>query len=151
MEIVTLTTDSLCAEHTFGPWETETEATHSAEGTDVRKCSVCGAVEYRNTDKKGLEPTDVSVVQTGRTESSTTISLTNLTKWALSAQVIVAVYDQHDRMIGVNSAAGNYLPQKTFDMTVTYSAKETPALTKVFLIDPSTLQPLCEAKEIPQN
>ena len=93
----------------------------------------------------------MSIVQTGQTGSSTTISLTNLTKWALSAQVIVAVYDQQDRMISVNSASGNYFPQQTFDMTVTYSEKETPALTKVFLIDPSTLQPLCEAKEFPQN
>ena len=43
------------ADHQFGDWYVVTEATEEAEGTEERKCSVCGHTETRSIAK--LEPT----------------------------------------------------------------------------------------------
>ncbi len=47
MEVINLTKEDCCSTHSFGKWETESEATCSAEGINTRTCSNCGFVEYQ--------------------------------------------------------------------------------------------------------
>lgn len=50
LEIIPLSNEQLCSEHTFGEWNVEKEASCAETGFRERNCSVCGHTEYEVID-----------------------------------------------------------------------------------------------------
>jgi hypothetical protein len=148
MEVEILSEDDLCAEHQFGDWELETEATHAAAGMQHRICAVCGAEEVSFTEKEPYKCEELPVSMEGQTATTGTVSLKNLSNETASMQFVLAAYDTNGKMIGVSTEQVEMSEQETMIQTVEWDEGQTVEKFVVFLLDPTMLSPLCEAQEI---
>lgn len=134
--------------HSFDRWTTETKPTQTTVGVQCRECAACGGIEYRYINKSFLLSTDVSFTRVNQTDTSETVTLENRSKSTLLAQPMLAVYDEQGRMIGCYAVREEIPPGKMIDLTVKYPSTDSAAFTRVFLVDPVSLCPLCAAANI---
>lgn len=140
MEIELLTTKDLCAEHTYGDWETETEATHTAGGLERRVCTKCGAEEYRTTETKPYTQEELPVTMEG-----TDAVLTNLSGEPLDVHMVLAVYGSDGQLLDCRTA----VDELEHGGTLRLALPDLPGAgehTAVCLLDPLTLAPLTPAR-----
>lgn len=151
MEVELLTVEDLCSEHEFGPWETETEATHTAGGLQHRLCTVCGAVEYRATEKLSYTQEELPVTISSDTTGTQTAVLTNRSGETADVHMILAVYSSDGQMLASRAVAKELKPDETLDLTLQYAADASTAKTVVYLLDPLTLAPLCQKWQVSES
>lgn len=151
MEVELLTVEDLCSDHQFGPWETETEATHTAGGLQHRLCAVCGAVEYRATEKLSYTQEELPVTISSDTAGTQTAVLTNRSGETADVHMILAVYSSDGQMLASRAVAKELKPDETLDLTLQYAADASTAKTVVYLLDPLTLAPLCQKWQVSES
>ena len=139
LEVELLTTDDLCENHAFGPWETETEATHTAGGLQHRQCALCGAEEYRATETKPYTQEELQV-----TIGGDDAVLTNRSGEPAQVCMILAVYSSDGQLLDYRTAVEELEPGETLGLAL----PDLPGAGEnavVYLLDPLTLAPLIPA------
>ena len=146
MEVELLSLDDLCAEHEFGAWETETPATHSAGGLQHRICTVCGAEEFRATEKLLYTQDELPVTIDG-TSAAQAVTLTNQSGEPAYVHMILAAYGSNGQMLAARTVVEELEDGGTLTLAATFGPDAGVEKTAVYLLDPLTLAPLCQARE----
>jgi hypothetical protein len=138
------------------------------EDTSVRKIVICyvsddGSVTYLRADNYengyltfttnhfstfiiGLKTYELNIEDT--TDTSKTVTLTNLTDDEMSLKLVVAGYEDSGRMIALKVVEQTIMQSNQLQQTIEWSEQQQPTKFVAFLLDKDTLAPLYQAEVI---
>ena len=154
MEINTLVYADYCSEHSFGEWQTESEATATAAGLQCRACSVCGKTEYQFTPTISTDSITLYCQTCQRNKEDVFLALTigNPSSSNISVQLVAASYNNDGKMLScsiipnVTLAANSEVEES---IRVDCQGNGDTATVKLFFVDDNWV-PLTSSMTMPR-